>query len=260
MLCAIRHFLFLDFSYGDRKGWGRGNGDETREERSQTAPDEPGSRKWYKIMKRSNGTCWTSRDAVGRPRRRCRRSRTRANGSERNDPSKDEERSSAAVKRARHLSRTYVLLARLVHLLSYVPSDLISLLFLPFIRPVPYYSRILWFSPGNVYLKRDSTDSRQYLRTWDEILHSRECMLFQNALECKDRVKSLLPWLFSQLSSSLHEFHFSYVYVHILMCICICIFNFYFLILLKNVYIFIYLHYYIFLYLDLFNICFNKTF
>lgn len=125
---------------------------KTREERSQAAPDGPGSRKWYKIMKRSNGTCWTSRGAVGRPRR-CRQSRTRANGSERNDPSKDEERSSATVKRAQHLSRTYVLLARLMHLLSCVPFGPFSFLLL--IRPVPHYSRILWFSPGNVYL-RDS--------------------------------------------------------------------------------------------------------
>lgn len=58
-------------------------------------------------------------DPVGR----CRRSRTRANGPERNDPSKDEERSSAAIKRARHLPRTCV---RGSCTFSYTPSGLIS--------------------------------------------------------------------------------------------------------------------------------------
>lgn len=104
----------------------------------------------------TRGTCWTSRGAVGRPRRRCRRSRTRANGLERSDPSKDEGRSSATVKRARHLSCTCS--SRLAHLPLSPFGPYFSFLLL--IRPVPHHSRILWFSPGNVYLRRDSATRR----------------------------------------------------------------------------------------------------
>lgn len=117
-----------------KKAGGRGNEDERQDkERSQAAPGGPDSRKWYKIMKRSNGTCWTSRGAVGRPRRRDAGDlELGQTGPERSNTSKDEARSRAAVKRARHLSRTCVPLARTFPYFS----------FLLLIRPVPHYSRI----------------------------------------------------------------------------------------------------------------------
>lgn len=101
LLCAIRHFLFLSFSYADRK---RPRKRKRRRDKTREEPARPGGRKWYKIMKRSNGTCCTSRGAVGRPRppRGAAMpviSRTRATGPERNDPSRDEAGSSAAIKK-----------------------------------------------------------------------------------------------------------------------------------------------------------------
>jgi len=116
-------------------------------------------------------------------------------------------------------------------------------------------------------LSRDPTHSAalgQYLhRFWDEILHCRECtyVVPQNALECKNRVKNLLP---NPLDFSTFFFviyfviwvlcFFCYTYICILsLSIFIILILLYFVI--KNFIKFIYLFFYIiiFLYFYLFN-------
>lgn len=207
LLCAIRHFLFLSFSYADRKGRGRGNGGETRRERSPPGPAAgSGTKLWSgqtaRVVRRAVPLADPVRHGAAMPVI----SRTRATGPERNDPSRDEAGSSAAIKKARHLSRTCVLLADS----RTFPNPLYFLFFL-LIRPVPHQSRVLWFSPGNVYLRQNgySLGSRRYLQMWDEILHRKECMLFHGIRSnARAVLKSSSESSIFQLSSSLYEFHF----------------------------------------------------
>lgn len=149
-------------------------------------------------------------DPVGR----CRRSRTRANGPERNDPSKDEVRSSAAVKRARHLSRTCV---RLVHLFLYPFGPLISRFCFLSNR-----SRITLESYGflpEMFIYDETATHRiaDSISGFEMKFHILENVYTvpQNALECKDRVKVFFRILDFSTFFFVIRLLFCFYYIHI---------------------------------------------